>query len=78
MRILIAVVLILAVCVFLFVQGYLTKGFFTKVRWPNDSGQPSHIDSRLVSGKTFSYTTLLFMGAVVMMGYLFVLYAKAF
>jgi hypothetical protein len=81
MRILIAVVLILVVCVFLFAQGYLTKGFFTKVRWPNDykdSGRPSHIDSRLVSGKTFSYTTLLFMGAVVMMGYLFVLYAKAF
>ena len=81
MRILIAVVLILVVCFFLFAQGYLTKGFFTftKVRWPNDykdSGRPSHI--RLVSGKTFSYTTLLFMGAVVMMGYLFVLYAKAF
>ncbi len=73
MRILIAIVLILAVCIFLFAQGYLTKDFLTKVRWPD-----TNKDSRLVSGKTFSYTTFLIMGGVVMMGYLFVLYAKAF
>ena len=30
MRILIAVILILVVCMFLFAQGYLTKDFFTK------------------------------------------------
>jgi len=73
MRILIAVVLILTACFFLFVQGNLTKDFFTKVRWSRDSN-----DSRVVSGKTLSYTTFLIMGGVVMMGYLFVLYAKAF
>jgi hypothetical protein len=73
MRILIAVVLILAACLFLFGQGLLTKDFFTKVHWPE-----SNKESRVITGKTFSYTTLLFMGAVVMMGYLFVLYAKAF
>ena len=81
MRILIAVVLILVVCCFLFAQGYLTKHFFTKVLAPGvhkDSRQIFYKETRIVSGKTFSYTTLLFMGTVIMMGYLFVLYAKAF
>jgi len=62
MRVLIAVVLILAACFFLFLQGFVTKEYKDKT----------------FSGKFLSYTTLLFMGAAVMMGYLFVLYAKAF
>jgi hypothetical protein len=68
MKILIAVVLILVACFFLFAQSRLTKGFFTKIK----------DDNRAVSGKTLSYTTVLTMGGVVVMGYLFVLYAKAF
>ena len=64
MRILIAVILILVVCMFLFAQGYLTKDFFTK--------------GGLKDGKMFSYTTFIIMGGVTVVGYLFVLYAKAF
>jgi hypothetical protein len=72
MKILIAVVLILVACFFLFAQGHLTKGFFTKIKDDNKTVV------RAVSGKTLSYTTVLTMGGVVVMGYLFVLYAKAF
>jgi hypothetical protein len=61
MRILIAVILILAVCVFLFFQGITTKSHLRE----------GHLGM-------FSYTTLLLMGGVVVVGYLFVLYAKAF
>lgn len=70
MRILIAVVLILIISAFLFLQFKNTK-FYNKNNITKEG-------DKIYGTKTFAYTTLLFMGVVVMMGYLFVLYAKAF
>lgn len=64
MRILIAVVLILAVCCLLLSLFYNTKTYIKNK--PHDK-----LD-------LFSYTTFLIIVGIVVMGYLFVLYAKAF
>ena len=75
MRILIAVFLILMVCALLFAQFISTKEYLKKDRSANKGEDYGKL---FYEKKTFSYVTFLIMGAVVMMGYLFVLYAKAF
>ena len=62
MRILIAVVLILVIVLVLIGYG----------------GSLKQIGDLKNNKTVFSYLTFLLMGVVVMMGYLFVLYAKAF
>ena len=69
MRVLIAVVLILIVCLFLFFQFKNTKIYLKNEKYKGVINYDT---------ETFAYTTLLFMGVVAIMGYLFVLYAKAF
>lgn len=76
MRILIAVFLILMVCALLFAQFKSTKEYLKKERVANK--EDYGYGKLFYEKKTFSYVTFLIMGAVVMMGYLFVLYAKAF
>jgi hypothetical protein len=65
MRILIAVILIFVVCLLLFALFYNTKTYIKKDK--------SHYNLDL-----FSYNTFIIMVGIAVMGYLFVLYAKAF